>query len=93
MDFEWDDAKAESNLAKHGISFEAAAAVFLDTNRVGFDATQSGQGEARRKVVGVIEGLIFTVVYVERGGVIRLISARRSNRKECKAYGQVQAGS
>ena len=52
-----------------------------------FDATQPGQGESRRKVVGKIEDLIFTVVYTERGEVIRLISARRANGKECNAYG------
>ena len=28
LDFEWDAAKAESNLQKHGISFAAATAVF-----------------------------------------------------------------
>jgi len=85
--FDWDDAKAESNLAKHGISFESAAAIFLDPARLDFNASQSGQGERRRKVVGKIEDLIFTAVYAERGEVIRLISARRANRKECKAYG------
>jgi uncharacterized DUF497 family protein len=87
LSFEWDDAKAGSNLAKHGISFESATAVFLDPLRVDFDATLPGQGESRRKVVGKIEGLIFTAVYTERGQVIRLISARRANARECKAYG------
>ena len=87
LTFDWDDGKAKSNLAKHGVSFESAMAVFLDPTRVDFDATQPGQGESRRKVVGKIEDLIFTVVYTERGEVIRLISARRANGKECNAYG------
>ena len=87
LTFDWDDGKAKSNLAKHGVSFESATAVFLDPTRVDFDATQPGQGESRRKVVGKIENLIFTVVYTERGEVIRLISARRANGKECNAYG------
>jgi uncharacterized DUF497 family protein len=31
MDFEWDARKAESNLAKHGISFKEASTAFLDS--------------------------------------------------------------
>src|SRR5258708_2212242 len=30
MRFEWDPAKAQRNLAKHGVSFEEAATVFAD---------------------------------------------------------------
>jgi uncharacterized DUF497 family protein len=30
--FEWDLTKAETNLAKHGISFEEASSLFIDTN-------------------------------------------------------------
>ncbi len=31
MTFEWDDAKAKANLAKHGVSFEEAQTVFADS--------------------------------------------------------------
>lgn len=34
LHFEWDDAKAASNLARHGVAFEAAAAVFDDPARL-----------------------------------------------------------
>jgi uncharacterized DUF497 family protein len=85
--FEWDDGKARGNLAKHGLPFEVATVVFLDADRIDFDASQPGQGESRRKVVGMIEGLLFTVVYTRRGEVIRLISARRANRMETQRYG------
>lgn len=87
LTFDWDPDKAESNLAKHGISFESATAVFLDPSRVDFDASQLDQGETRRKVVGKIEDLIFTVVYTQRGEITRLISARRANQRECNLYG------
>ncbi|MCC6538632.1 MAG: BrnT family toxin [Bryobacterales bacterium] len=30
FDFEWDPAKAQTNLSKHGVSFEQATEVFLD---------------------------------------------------------------
>jgi len=86
--FEWDDAKAASNLAKHGVPFDYATRVFLDEAVVDFDASREADGEARRKAVGVIEGRVFTVVYVQRKEATRIISARRANATERKAYGQ-----
>jgi uncharacterized DUF497 family protein len=84
--FEWDDAKASANEAKHGIHFSYAAGVFLDDNRLDFDTTRTPDGEDRRKVVGLIEGKLYTVVYTRRGAICRLISARRSNAKESRNY-------
>jgi uncharacterized DUF497 family protein len=52
-------------------------------------SSTSGDGEVRRKVVGMIEERLFTVVYTERDGVTRIISARRCNAKEGKLYGPV----
>ena len=87
--FEWDDAKAASNLAKHSVPFDYATRVFLDEAIVDFNASREADGEARRKAVGVIEGRVFTVVYVQRKEAIRIISARRANATERKAYGQI----
>ena len=85
--FEWDEAKALANLAKHGVPFEYAAAVFLDPLGIDFDASRPGDGELRRKFVGRIEGRLFTVVYTRRGDSLRLIFARRSNAREEQDYG------
>jgi len=87
LEFEWDDAKAESNLAKQGVSFEYATRVFLDVQRVDFDVTRPDEGEVRRKAIGVIEGRLFVVVYTERQERTRMISARRCNAKEERRYG------
>jgi uncharacterized DUF497 family protein len=84
--FEWDNAKALANLAKHGVPFDYAAAVFLDSDGIDFDASRAEDGEARRKRVGRIDGRLFTVVYTERGDLIRLISARRANAQEERFY-------
>ena len=88
-EFEWEDAKAEGNLAKHGVPFGYATRIFLDPRRVEFDASREGDGEGRRKAVGLIDGKLFVVVYTDRGGVYRLISARRTNAAEDKAYGPI----
>ena len=61
LSFEWDDAKDAANAAKHGVSFIDAAAVFADSERTDFDASRAGDGEARCKVVGEIEGRLFVV--------------------------------
>ena len=66
-EFEWDDAKALANMAKHGVPFDYAAAVFLDPDGIDFDASRLQDGEARYKRVGRIGGRLFTVVYTERG--------------------------
>lgn len=87
--FDWDDPKAASNLAKHGVPFAFAARVFLDAAMIDFDASQPRDGEVRRKAAGMIEGMLFTVVYTQRDGVTRIISARRCNAKEERRYGPV----
>jgi uncharacterized protein len=87
--FEWDDTKAASNFAKHSVEFEFAVRVFLDDGRADLDASRPADGESRRKAVGTIEGELFTVVYTERGSVVRVISARRSNVKEHRIYASV----
>jgi len=50
-------------------------------------ASRPEDGETRAKLIGAIEGRIFTVVFTRRGGLIRLISARRANAQETRAYG------
>ena len=87
VDFEWDDAKACANETKHAVRFEYAARVFEDPARLDIDTTRPVDGEARRKCVGMIDSRIFTVVYVLRGEICRLISARRANSKEGRTYG------
>jgi uncharacterized DUF497 family protein len=37
-DFEWDDEKAISNFAKHGVTFEQARAAFDDPNHIEVDS-------------------------------------------------------
>jgi uncharacterized DUF497 family protein len=89
LEFEWDEAKAASNLVKHGVPLAYATRVFLDAAVIDLDASRLGDAEFRRKAIGVIEGRVYTVVYTERSSVIRIISARRCNAKEAKYYGQV----
>jgi hypothetical protein len=86
LQFEWDGAKAASNFAKHGIRFQSATRLFLDPDAIDVDATRVGDDEARRKIIGVVDGRLLTAVNTLRGNVRRLISARRANRKEERSW-------
>lgn len=86
MIFEWDDRKAAQNVAKHGVPFEYAARVFLDTHRLDSEDTRRDYREERRIAMGKIEGRLFVVAYTPRGEVIRLISARKANEREQRQY-------
>ncbi|MBX9757803.1 MAG: BrnT family toxin [Beijerinckiaceae bacterium] len=92
LDFEWDEAKARSNLAKHGIGFDKAVAIFAAAF-IELDATRGMDGETRRKATGGLGGSLFTVVFTRREDKIRVISARRSNPQEAKQYADRQISS
>jgi len=86
QDFEWDQAKARTNLAKHGVDFEVAKNVFLDPAAI----TEPDDGdpvEERWRTIGLASGKVLFVIFTERdGNVIRIISARKANKREQKAY-------
>ena len=81
-EFEWDAAKAQSNLAKHGVGFEAVSLVFDDL--FALDRFDSGgrSAETRYTVTGMANGVLLTVAYTERGERTRIISARKATKHE-----------
>jgi len=85
-EFEWDDAKAGSNLAKHGVAFEAARRVFDDAFALGRLEFDGRAYEARHVVTGIVGSLVLTVVYTERSERVRIISARRATNHERREY-------
>lgn len=90
MFFEWDPAKAEANLRKHGVAFEDAVRVFADPAHVS-DVERIENGEFRWQTVGVVDGIrLLLVVHTWRDQagveVIRIISARKAQRHERRRY-------
>jgi uncharacterized protein len=87
MKFEWYPAKAESNLTKHGVSFDEAATVFNDPlSDIQPDLMHSAD-EARFIILGSssVRNLL-VVVFTEIGDTTRLISAREATPKERRRY-------
>jgi uncharacterized protein len=86
MRFQYDPEKAAANLRKHGISFADAEGVLQDPLAVTVEDPDA-EGERRFVAVGLgSAGELLVIVYSERGGEYRLISARRPTRKERKQY-------
>ena len=85
--FAWNPAKAKSNLAKHGISFEEATTVFLDPLARIHDDPDHSIGERREIIVGLsTQGRLLLVSFTERDDVVRIISARLTDRGERRKY-------
>ena len=83
--FVWDKLKAESNQAKHGISFEEAASVFTIDGAEEFEDEEHSDVEDRLIVIGLSRELrVLTVVHClrENDTIIRIISARKATRLE-----------
>ena len=81
--FTWDEKKRKLNLAKHGIDFRDAAKVF-DGPLVTVEDTREDYGEARYVALGLLEGIVVSMVYTERGSAIRLISIRKALKHETR---------
>jgi len=90
INFEWDDLKAESNLRKHGVSFEEAATAFGDPLSITAADPDHSEQEDRFILVGsTFRDRLVVVVHSERGDRIRIIGARPATRSERRAYEQV----
>jgi uncharacterized DUF497 family protein len=87
MDFEWDNAKAETNLRKHGVSFAEAATVFGDPLAVTFFDPDHSDEEDRFLTIGMsIDNRVLMLSHTDRGEKVRIISARVATRSERKGY-------
>ena len=88
MQFEWDEAKNEANIRKHGIDFEDVTDMFNHPMMTLMD-TRENYGEPRWFSIGWIKTMLGVVIYTERvGDVIRIISARKATKGEVRRYEQ-----
>ena len=83
MPFEYDPQKSAKNLDKHGISFEDAQRLWESPYVV---VPSAGYSEKRYIVLGVIDGKNWTAAITYRNGNVRIISVRRSRKKEVQVY-------
>jgi hypothetical protein len=82
MLFEWDEEKNNACLRKRGFNFGFAARIFFDPERVVELDNRRSYGEDRYRVTGRIDGRLYLVVYTPRLSTLRIISARKANKRE-----------
>jgi hypothetical protein len=85
MRFEWDDEKRLANLVKHGLDFAYVKKVF-EGEVVEYEDTREDYGEPRFITLGLLDGRVVSVVTVQEGDVIRVISFRKAVRREQELY-------
>ena len=87
--FEWDEAKARSNIKKHAVSFEEAQTIFFDENALRFFDPDHSQDEDRFIMLGMsfkLRVLIVCHCHRDSDAKIRIISARKATKHEAKNY-------
>ena len=85
--FDWDPEKAESNLRKHGVSFEEASTVFGDPLALLMTDPDHSAKEERYVLLGIsLRQRLLVVAFAERPPMTRIISARRATRTERRKY-------
>ncbi len=89
--FTWDEGKSRANKRKHKVSFEEAQSAFLDENAIRFFDPDHSEDEDRFLMLGMsykLRVLVVSHCYRESESVIRIISARKADKKEQANYGR-----
>ena len=89
IQFEWDEKKARANKRKHKVSFEEAQTVFLDENAIRFFDPDHSEEEDRFLMLGMsftLRTLVVCHCYRADESVIRIISARKADKREQSEY-------
>ena len=89
MEYEWSEAKAAANLAKHRISFTAAARALDDPRKIEILDDRFDYDEERIQSLCIDRGVVlFVVSSAIDDDVCRIISARKATRHEQQQYFQ-----
>ena len=86
LQFDWDEAKNRLNVQRHGIAFVDVTGFLDDPGLIERLDLREDYGEERIIAFANVGGRILGIVYVERGDVLRLISARPATRDETDDY-------
>lgn len=86
VEFEWDDTKNDACFERRGFDFSYAVRAFLDRHRIVAQDRRRDYGEDRYRLLGMIDGRTYVIVYTMRGSTTRIISARKASRKEVAHY-------
>ncbi len=87
--FEWDSHKAAGNAKKHAVTFDEATTVFADAEFITVVDGEHSEDEERYITIGMSDrGQLLIVAHTDRGGYVRIISARKATQKEAMFYAE-----
>ncbi|MFQ5597953.1 MAG: BrnT family toxin [Nitrospiria bacterium] len=89
LTFEWDERKEKANIRKHGVSFSEARSAFFDEDAIQFFDPDHSEDEDRFILLGMsfkLQTLIVCHCFREDERIIRIISARKADKKEMQSY-------
>jgi|SRR3970282_2745207 len=85
--FEWDPGKARKNIIIHGVSFDEASTAFKDTLSLTiYDPLHSDEEDRFILIGNSCKNRLLVIVHTERGDKVRIISARKTTKKERIQY-------
>ncbi|MBK4739137.1 BrnT family toxin [Noviherbaspirillum pedocola] len=85
MEIEYDSAKDENNVRKHGVSLADAGLIDWSSALIRRDLRRDYE-EQRYQAFGMLNGRLYLVVFTPRNGAMRVISMRKANKREERKY-------
>ena len=85
-EFEWDEAKSKVCRTQRGFDFHLASGALRDPRRTVVRDRRAEYGENRFRLLGRRNGRVFVEIFTMRGSAIRIISARKANKREIREY-------
>ena len=86
MEFEWDPAKSLRCQIERGFGFSDIVSAFSDPDRMVVPDIRFDYGEDRYQLFGHVRGRLHVIAYTQRGSAIRIIPARKANRRDQRRY-------
>jgi uncharacterized DUF497 family protein len=88
VEFDWNPARCNKNIAERGIDFADALVGFIDPARRVVRDDRKDYGEIRYNMLAKVQGTVFHITFTERGEILWIISARKANQREQRRYEQ-----
>ena len=85
MAIEYDPAKRQLTLEARGLDMAQAGPVF-EAPHITIEDDRRDYGEIRNLTIGFLEGRMVIIAWTPRANARRLISMRKANAREQKAY-------
>jgi len=85
VNFEWDEAKRQSNLRKHHLDFVDAESIFSGATFT-FADDRFDYEEDRYITLGLLKEIVVVIAHTERANGIRVIMMRKATKHEQRLY-------